>query len=314
MKKLKMKYLCNYKKFLIWIGVILIGLLMYKFVKKDSLIYVIYQSLPGREAGLLGGMLLGEKAGFDKDFWNQLQNSGLIHIVVVSGTNLMLVFSNVIENLAKILGRKLAIGLGSLIALGYVGMVGWQIPVVRALILISSKYWAQMLGRRYNAVRGLILSVLIIVLAWPQSLIEISFWLSFSAFIGVISSPWKGVWGTSCWVSLWVSPVLAMGFGRINLVGPISNVLILLIVEIVTLVGFLGSIIGVFIPILGKIVLWLIWPLLKYFNFVATMIGGWGWVNLEVNFNWLMLFGWYLILIWILLKIKNYSFFNKFLS
>lgn len=300
-----MKSVCNYKRVLVWVGVFLVGMLMYKFINKDSLMYVIYQSLPGREAGLLGGMLLGDKTGFDKDFWNQLQNSGLIHVVVVSGTNLMLVFRGVIENLAKILGRKLAIGVGFLIALGYVGMVGWQIPVVRAGILVSVMYWAQVLGRKYNPVRGLILSVLIIVLAWPTSLIEISFWLSFGAFIGVISSPWKGVLGTSLWVSLWVSPILSMGFGKINLVGPISNILVLLIVEIITLMGFIGAISGVFVPILGKIILLLIWPLLKYFNFVATMIGGWSWVNLEVNFNWLILFGWYLILIWILIKRQN---------
>ena len=294
-----------YKRILIWIGVVLVGILLYKFINKDSLMYVIYQSLPGREAGLLGGMLLGDKTGFDKDFWNQLQNSGLIHVVVVSGTNLMLVFRNVIENLAKILGRKLAIGVGFLIALGYVGMVGWQIPVVRALILVSVMYWAQVLGRRYNIVRGLILSVLIIILAWPQSLVEISFWLSFGAFIGVISSPWKGVLGTSFWVSLWVSPILALGFGKINLVGPISNGLVLLIVELVTVVGFIGAISGIFIPILGKIILLSIWPLLKYFSFMAGMIGEWKWVNLNVNFNWLMCFGWYLILIWRLLKLKD---------
>jgi competence protein ComEC len=184
-------------------------------------------------------------------------------------------------------------------------MVGWQIPVVRALILVSVMYWAQLLGRKYSPVRGLILSALIIVLAWPQSLTEISFWLSFAAFIGVISSPWKGILGTSCWVSLWISPILAIGFGKINLVGPVSNVLVLLIVEVVTVIGFLGTISGVFIPILGKIILLSIWPLLKYFGIVAGMIGNWGWVNWQVNFNWMIAFGWYLILIWRLLKLKN---------
>jgi competence protein ComEC len=286
----------------VWIGMILIGILLYKFVNKDSLMQVIYQSLPSKEAGLLGGMLWGDKTGFDKDFWNQLKNSGLVHLVVVSGTNMVLVFRGIIENLAKILGRKKAIGIGFLIGLGYVGMVGWQIPVVRALILVSVMYWAQVLGRRYNVIRGLMLSVLIIILAWPSSLTDISFWLSFTAFIGVISSPWKGDLGTTIWVSLWVSPVLAVSFGTINLISPISNLLVLVTVEIITVMGFLGSIMGVFIPILGKIILLVIYPLLKYFGVVAGVIGGWKWVTLNVSFNYLILFGWYLILIWILVK------------
>ena len=295
------------KSFLIWLSVFVAAILMYKFVKKDSLMGVIYQSLPGKEAGLLDGMLWGDKAGFDKDFWNQLKNSGLVHLVVVSGSNMILVFSGVIENLAKWLGRKQAIGVGFLIGLVYVGMVGWQIPVVRALILVSVVYWAQVLGRKYDVVRGLILSVLIIVLAWPSSLTDISFWLSFMAFIGVISSPWRGNLGTTCWVSLWVSPVLAIGFGKLNIISPVSNLLVLFTVEVITVVGFVGSILGVFVPFLGKIILWAIWPLLKYFGIVAGMIGSWGWVNLNINFNWLILFGWYLILIWVLLKIKKYK-------
>jgi len=290
---------------LIGIGILAVSFLFYKFIDKDSLIQVIYDSLPNKEAGLLNGMLWGDKTGFGKDFWNQLKNSGLVHLVVVSGTNMIIVFRSVIENLAKILGRKWAIGIGFLIALGYVGLVGWQIPVVRALILVSVMYWAQILGRRYNVVRGLILSVLIIVMAWPSSLTDISFWLSFGAFVGVISSPWRDIVRSTVWVSLWVSPILAISFGTMNLIGPISNLLVLFTVEAITIVGFLGSILGIFIPILGKIILWGIYPLLKYFGVVAGVIGEWKWVNLNINFNWLILFGWYLMLIWMLFKVKN---------
>lgn len=285
--------------------VILGVLLIYSFVNKDSLIRVIYESLPNREAGLLSGMILGDVTGFERGFWNQLKASGLVHIVVVSGTNMMLVFRTLVERLAVLIGRKKAIALGFLIALAYVGMVGWQIPVVRAWILISVMYWAQLLGRKYNVFRGLILSGLIIVLAWPESLMEVSFWLSFGAFIGVVTSPWKDNLRSSFWIALWISPILGMAFGKVNLISPVSNMLVLLIVEVITVVGFLGAIIGIFVPFLGKMLLWLIWPLLSYFSKLVLVIGNWKWVNLPVKFNWLMLLGGYLILVWWLIKIKN---------
>jgi len=283
---------------------------MYKFVKNDSLIYVVSQSLPGREASLLNGMLWGEKSGFGKDFYNQLKNSGLLHIVVVSGSNMILVFGGIVENLAKYLGRKWAIGVAWLVSLFYLNTVGWEIPVVRALILVGVMYWAQILGRRYSIWRGLVLSALIIVLAWPSSIREISFWLSFGAFVGVITSPWKDVFRSSLWVALWVSPILALGVGQINLVGPATNVLVLLIVEVVTVVGFLGSIVGLIVPVLGKLVLWLIWPLLKYFVVVVEVADKWQWANLKLSFNWLILFGWYLILISCYFKISRHEFFR----
>ena len=296
------------KGILIWGMVCLVGFVIYRFVKRDSLIYVINQSLPGTEAGLLNGMLWGDKSGFSKDFYNQLKNSGLVHLVVVSGSNMILVFKGMVEGLARFLGRKRAIGLGFLVALFYLEIVGWEIPVVRAMILVSVMYWGQILGRKYSLVRGLIFSVLIIVSAWPGSLAEVSFWLSFLAFIGVATSPWKGILASSFWVSLWISPMMGLFFEKINLVGPISNLLVMLVVEMMTIIGFLGSTLGVFIPILGKMILWFIWPLLKYFAMVAEMIGNWGWVNLEVKFNYLILFGWYMILIWFLLKTKNVIF------
>ncbi len=299
------KYHLRQNKYLILVLMILLGLLMYKFVKKDILIYVINQSLPGTEAGLLNGMLWGDKTGFSKDFYNQLKNSGLVHLVVVSGSNMILVFKGMVENLAKLLGRKKAIGMGFLVALFYLQIVGWEIPVVRALILVSVMYWAQILGRKYNLVRGLILSGLVIILAWPASLMEVSFWLSFGAFIGVVTSPWKGILASSFWVSLWISPIMGFFFGKINLIGPISNMLVMLVVETITVIGFVGTLVGLIIPILGKVIFWSIWPLLKYFGVVAGMVGSWGWVNLEVEFNFLILLGWYMILIWLRVKFKN---------
>jgi ComEC/Rec2-related protein len=108
------------------------------------------------------------------------------------------------------------------------------------------------LGRKYNLVRGLVLSVLIIVLAWPGSLGEVSFWLSFLAFIGVVTSPWKGVLKSSFWISLWISPIMGLFFGKINLISPISNLLVMLTVVNDYYSWFYGSIIGVILPIFGK--------------------------------------------------------------
>jgi len=176
------------------------------------------------------------------------------------------------------------------------------------MILVSIMYWAQILGRKYNLVRGIILSGLIIVLAWPGSLGEVSFWLSFGAFIGVVTCPWKGILTSSFWVSLWISPIMGLFFSKVNLVSPISNLLVMLTVETITVVGFVGSLVGLVIPIIGKLILWTILPLLKYFGVVVEMIGNWSWVNVNVSFNILILLGWYLILIYFLIKSKNVIF------
>lgn len=91
---------------LTWILIILSIIFIYKFVNKDSLIGVIFQNLPPREASLMAGMVFGDKNNFDKTTILNFRDSGVIHIMVVSGTNIVLVFRGLVERMAALIGRK----------------------------------------------------------------------------------------------------------------------------------------------------------------------------------------------------------------
>lgn len=288
---------------LFWVLVGGLLFLIFWLVKKDNLIYIIQQSLPPKEAGLMAGILLGDKAGFEKSFYESLKNSGLVHLVVVSGSNVMLLIGGLIEKTATYLGRKRAIIVGLAIGWWYVTLVGWEVPVLRAMLLLTILYYAQLLGRRYNLVRGLILAILIMVVGEIGVLGSISFWLSILAFVSIVVYPklfkiknnlTNALWQT-IWVSLWISPILAMVFGKVSLISPITNMMVLGAVEVLTVIGALGL-------ILGKVVFWLGIPLLKYLIWVVE-IGG-SVAGLEIRFNWWMLIGYYLILLYFLLKNK----------
>ena len=118
MKKIKIKFNSKRKVFsLVWI---VIGIIfIYKFIKKDSLIGVIFQTLPPREAALMAGMVFGDKNNFDKQTYYNFLNSGIIHIMVVSGTNRMLVFRGLVERMAILVGRRRAIIFGFGVSLIY---------------------------------------------------------------------------------------------------------------------------------------------------------------------------------------------------
>ena len=126
------------KKYWLDLAIIFILGLIFKFVTKENILGIINQSLPPRGAGLLVGILVGDKSGFDKGFYEALKNSGLVHIVVVSGSNVMLLIGGWIESLAGFFGRKRSIVMGLILGWGYANLVGWEIPVVRAMIPISS--------------------------------------------------------------------------------------------------------------------------------------------------------------------------------
>lgn len=277
-------------------------LLIYRFVDIDSLIGVIFKNLPPKEAALMAGMVFGDQNNFDKNTILNFRDSGVIHIMVVSGTNIVLVFRGIVERLAGWLGRKRAIIFGFGITIIYMNWVGFQIPAVRAFLLINLFYWAQLLGRKFNLGRALILVILIMGLADYRVFLSASFYLSFVAFIAVVINFkkerkwWSDLWN-SFWVSLWLLPILILLFETTSLVAPITNFLILFLVEIITILGILGGILGLILPILGKIILWISYPLLKYILLMVSWLGNLPFANVEIKFNWWWAIGWYLILI-----------------
>ncbi|MDD4785387.1 MAG: ComEC/Rec2 family competence protein [Candidatus Shapirobacteria bacterium] len=291
----------------IWILIILVVVFIYKFIDKDDLIGVIFQNLPPREASLMAGMVFGDKNNFDKNTILNFRDSGVIHIMVVSGTNIVLVFRGLVERIASWFGRRRAIILGFGVTLIYINWVGWEIPAVRAFLLMSIFYWAQLLGRKFNLFRAMILIVLIMVLADYRVFLSGSFYLSFVAFGAVVINSnksrrwWSDLWN-SFWVSLWILPILALFFGKISLIAPISNALILFLVEVVTILGIMGSLVSLIVPIFGKIVLWVSYPILKYILLIVDGLAGFKWASVEIKFNWVWMVGFYLILITLLIK------------
>ncbi|HWS48913.1 MAG TPA: ComEC/Rec2 family competence protein [Candidatus Methanoperedens sp.] len=290
MKNLRIKL-----EFRLYLVVFVFWLISYLCIKKDDLLNVIQSSLPPREAALLMGMVWGEDELLSSDMYRMLVNSGLIHIVVVSGANLMILGKALIENLAKYFGRKVAIVGGGGILLIYVNLVGWEIPVVRAILFLGIYYWSQLLGRRFNMTRSFFVVGLVMILADYKILGNVSFWLSMLAFTAIILNRKSGVLQNTIWVNIFVLPVISIYFGKISFLTVVSNLMVLFLVEILTIMGFLGSVIGLLCFKLGSLIIVFSYPLLRYFIEVVEYMGGIGGV-FDFKFNWWLLTGWYLLI------------------
>jgi len=284
-----------------WILIIVVVMVTYGWVRRDKLINTVNRALPAQEAAVLNGMVLGDKRGFEKEFYKELKNSGLVHLVVVSGSNLMLLSGNLIGLFSGWLGRKKTI-IGTLfLAWGYAALVGWELPVIRALLMVTLLYLAQLLGKKFNLIRGLVVTVVVMFLAAPKIIFELSFWLSLMAFIGVVTTKETSnqkqvtrIIQEIVWINLWTLPLIAVTIGTISWMTPVTNVLVILGIEIITGVGMVGMILG------SGLVLNMIYPLLKYMVWVVETGGQWGVINWK--FNWWMVIGWYLLLIYYLIK------------
>ena len=127
-------------------------------------------------------------------------------------------------------------------------------------------------------------------------LTSVSFWMSILAFLGIVFSRKMKIkwWLETVWVSVWITPIIAMVFGKISVVSPVTNALVVGMVEIVTVLGAVATALG------GGVFLWVVYPALKY---LAILIEWSGKLPvLDFKFNWVMLMGWYLVLLYFLIR------------
>lgn len=304
------------KNVLFGIGVVTVYL-MYRYIDRSSLIAFIKSVLPGDTGGLLVGIVLGDKTAISKYWYQIFLEAGVIHIVVASGSNLSIISKLAIEQVAKLIGRKRAIVFGLLIICFYISLVGFEAPVARASIILFIYYWGQFLGRKFNIISALVLTLFVLVLVDMGIVLSVSFWMSLLAFVAVVSFETvykkRGVMALvyiNIWISLWLWPIASVVFGKINIMSMIVNPLVLFGVEYVYILGILSIIMLPVSRLIAGGVLMLTIPFLKYFLGICERMAGLGVANWQFSFNWLMVVGWYMVLLSLVLK-KKLKFIQK---
>ena len=115
-----------------------------------------------------------------KDFEEALRNTGTIHLVVVSGYNIMIV-GGFFLLLAGFIKRKYAITLSISAIVIYTLLTGAQAPTVRAAIMGGLAFSATFLGRQNLPFYTLLLAAFIMLIINHSTFSDIAFQLSFLA-------------------------------------------------------------------------------------------------------------------------------------
>lgn len=287
-------------------------LVWWLLLSREEVSRVIYRGLPPVEANLLAGMLLGDRDSTKEEIV-RLTNSGLVHLIVVSGSNVMLVVASVVELLSREIGRKRAIIVGLIGGWKYLYLVGWEIPVARAMLAVTIFYLVQFWGRKYDWMRAWLVVMIMIIGGEPRVVTSVSFWLSMTAWLGVeLSSQVVRPWLVECrkegWqpvvdtliVNLLIWPILAMKFQRLNLWFGLGNLAVLAVVEMVTTWGMVAVVLGKLVGPVAEPLFWLVWPGLKYITWVSQLMNVPG---MRMEMGWWLVGGYYFILFYLVAKV-----------
>ena len=237
-------------------------LIMFLLSEKQRLMDGIELSIPEPQAGLGEGLLLGVKQALGEDLEKDFRTTGIIHIVVLSGYNVMLVVAFVMFVLSVFLPRKVRFVVGIIAIIGFALIVGLSATVVRASVMASLLLIAQAYGRTYDILRALLFAGAVMICINPFLLLyDIGFQFSFMATLGlVLIAPrfeslltegfnkigFKDFLIATIATQIAVLPLLLYYIGEVSLIAVVVNVLVLPLVPLAMLATFLAGVVALF--------------------------------------------------------------------
>lgn len=266
------------------------------------------------ESGLMAGLLYGEKSALPADLLENFNRTGLTHIVAVSGHNTSVIVIAVLAGLIFVgFWRRQALWLSAIILFIFVIFTGASASVVRAALLAVVGMSAQLLGRPARSLNGLVFAAAIMVLFHPLIIwYDAGFQLSFLATLGVMYLGPKlalmfnfendeNVLLTTMGAIIMTLPLLAYQFGRVSLVAPLANLLILWIIPFLMLAGFIAVIIGlIFLPV-GQGLAYIAHLGLKYVILIVSWLGGLSFASREISLPLFLVILSYILIFWFLI-------------
>lgn len=221
-------------------------------------------ALPEPEAGLAAGILVGLRERVDRDLATDFATAGASHVVAISGWNIAIVAGIVGAVMRGRPRRLIALVVGGTIT-AYVVAAGASPSVVRAALMAGVVLGARESGRSSRAPAALGLATAGLLLLDPALIGDAGFRLSVMATAGLLvwATPlgaWLGRLGGGRlpgWLaeSLGISlaaqaatlPDVLATFGRLSLISPAVNLLVVPLVPVAMAGGLVAMLAGGFV-------------------------------------------------------------------
>ena len=240
----------------------------------------IEASVPDRRAaGLLTALAVGDQGAIERDDWDLYRNTGIAHLVSISGLHITM-FAWLAGSLIAALWRRstraslrlatpLAARWGGLAAASaYALFSGWGVPAQRTVWMLVTVTVLQTAGVRWPWPLVLLLAGVVVTALDPWALLQAGFWLSFTA-VGLLmaSAPvtarappaeaappgrWRAAaaWTrltlgnalrTQLVATLGLAPLSLVFFQQISIVGFVANLIAIpLVTLLITPLALLG--------------------------------------------------------------------------
>lgn len=264
------------------------------------------QNLNAREAGLLMGIVFGDKE-VDRESNLAFQKTGVLHVIAASGMNVSMVTSFLLALLLVLFKRQYALVLTLVAVLFYTALADFQPSIVRAAIMAAFALGAGVLGRQNTSLLALFFAAFAMIFWDPAVLTSISFLLSFAATLGIIildpvfkttilAGSFFSDFRTTLSAQIATTPIILFFFGAYSPVSIPVNFLVLWTVPPLMAFGGMGAILSFISPVLAAPFILLCLPLLLYFRGIVDLSLPYSFSLHTQSVPWTLIIGYYMIL------------------
>lgn len=299
----------NYQKFcarkqIFWQQFILAKAAICVGIKKDKnilerihqyCIHSLEQYIPeAKTQALLKAMILGDEREIDPNWREAYSETGIIHIVSISGAHVAILFFAIdklfsIGPLRRFKIAKLLFGFGFIWF--YVVLAGASTPALRAAVMFSMLQIGLSFEQGKNPLNLVLAAAFFLLLIRPFWLFEIGFQLSFVAVLSLLifQKPIAGAIPAKHWSTQWlvqavaasiaaeilIAPLVAYYFHSFPITFILSNILASLSMSIILVGGMLLLLFSAFGPLSKLLATGITW-LSQGFHNAIEVLQSWG--------------------------------------
>ena len=246
----------------------------------------VYQTCCTGQYGTMKSIFLGQRDEMEPELKELYQRAGISHILAISGLHISflgLFFYGVLKRIR--LPQKISFLLTSTFLILYGKMTGMSSSAMRAVIMLIILLLGELLGRTYDLLTAMAVSLFLVILKNPRLMNDAGFQLSFACVLAIgleipqffmrclgirtgsipieeyekkehrIRCFWKkaaqktaqSFWG-SFGITLFTLPVLLNSYYSFSPYSVLLNLIVIPLMSLELLLGFLGGVLGMFLP------------------------------------------------------------------
>ena len=246
----------------------------------------------GRVAGVLAALVVGDQAAIDRADWELFRETGVAHLVAISGVHVTM-FAWLAAAPLAVLWRRSSRAMvwlpapvagawgGLLLAAAYAVLAGWGVPAQRTVLMLVAARLLRMAGAGWPWPLVLPAAAVVVTVVDPWALLQPGFWLSFAA-VGLLmaSEPASRLAPPTGWrawlgghlrgqmvASFGLAPLSLLFFQQLSVVGLVAN---LIAIPWVTLLVTPVALAGALFPPLWSLAGWAVQALVAVLSVMAA--------------------------------------------